>query len=334
VSTATLAADAVEAPVEEWTFLDITAAPLRDPRLAGVQASLTRATELIETLERQINTAWGILFGRPWDTSILLADLGVGEAFEEASATNERTLDAFARAFTSAARSRGYTHGLPLGHHAAAMTLAPKHPLRGRAWTLPDWNIPDAPDKEDEVVEWLANDAHRPPVVVRNEWYSRRLGRIVSICEQEGVGVYAAHGDGSLLEHSYDRLDLLLRSVYKGTIYSLEAEERAMARLRTLLSRLEFRRYVTTGAFLERSAASQLTYVIRRGRPTLAMSPRVDGPLAALCLHPLGFYDRSFAGAMVPTDDVIAHLLLIRSDEAFFWRKANQHDFTEDEAGI
>lgn len=56
--------------------------------------------------------------------------------------------------------------------------------------------------------------------------------------------------------------------------------------------------------------------------------------LACLCLHPLGYYRGSWSGAMVPTDDVIAHLLMVRGDEHDFWRKANQHRPDAPEAGL
>lgn len=36
-------------------------------------------------------------------------------------------------------------------------------------------------------------------------------------------------------------------------------------------------------------------------------------------------YRNTMCGAMCPTDDVMAHLLLMRGDEHMFWRRANQH---------
>jgi hypothetical protein len=53
-----------------------------------------------------------------------------------------------------------------------------------------------------------------------------------------------------------------------------------------------------------------------------------------LCLHPIGYYANSWAGAMCPTDDVIAHLMMMRADEPMFWRKANQHPPHRPEAGL
>jgi hypothetical protein len=51
-------------------------------------------------------------------------------------------------------------------------------------------------------------------------------------------------------------------------------------------------------------------------------------------MHPLGYYGRSWAGCMVPTDDVIAHLLFMRGDEARFWGQCNHHEPWRPEAGL
>ena len=56
--------------------------------------------------------------------------------------------------------------------------------------------------------------------------------------------------------------------------------------------------------------------------------------LCAMCLHPIGYYAGSWAGAMCPTDDVLAHLMLMRGDEKMFWRRANQHAAYLPEAGL
>ncbi len=104
------------------------------------------------------------------------------------------------------------------------------------------------------------------------------------------------------------------------------AEQRAVETLRTLIKPHMFNTYMMLGYFVETSCRSGVTYVFRRLAPTVAF--RVGTPirfLAALCLHPLAFYDGTPMGAMVPTDDVIAHLVMMRSDEVMFWRRSNQH---------
>ena len=56
--------------------------------------------------------------------------------------------------------------------------------------------------------------------------------------------------------------------------------------------------------------------------------------VAVLCLHPIGYYENTWAGCLVPSDDVIAHLTMMRADEAHYWSKANQHDPASPEAGL
>ena len=99
-----------------------------------------------------------------------------------------------------------------------------------------------------------------------------------------------------------------------------------------------FRQYLLTGTFLEASPRSQVVYLFRRLRPTLALSCGNEASgirfLDALSLHSVGTYARTWAGALCPTDDVIAHLMYMRGDEHGFWKKANQHSALRAEAGI
>ena len=39
----------------------------------------------------------------------------------------------------------------------------------------------------------------------------------------------------------------------------------------------------------------------------------------------IGYYGNTWAGVMCPTDEVIAHLLMMRGSEEKFWANANQH---------
>jgi type III restriction enzyme len=57
-------------------------------------------------------------------------------------------------------------------------------------------------------------------------------------------------------------------------------------------------------------------------------------PLCALCLHPIGYYGDTWAGVMCPTDEVIAHLLMMRGSEEKFWANANQHPIDHPAAGV
>lgn len=83
-------------------------------------------------------------------------------------------------------------------------------------------------------------------------------------------------------------------------------------------------------------------YVFRRLKPTVAMAASPGLPeanrgmkiLCSLCQHPIAYYEGSWAGAMVPTDDVIAALAMMRGDEPMFWKRSSQHPPYRPEAGL
>lgn len=126
--------------------------------------------------------------------------------------------------------------------------------------------------------------------------------------------------------------------------WGIEQEARAVRLLAGLVSHRQFRQYMLTGAFLEKSTRSGVVYMFRRLRPTVALEARPGLPdreagsgmrmLAALCMHPIAYYDGSWAGAMCPTDDVVAHLQMMRGDEHMFWKRCNQHPPHRPEAGL
>lgn len=162
-----------------------------------------------------------------------------------------------------------------------------------------------------------------------NAWWSRRRqGTVALMRETDGSTTWAVLTDR-------DRLKMSLDTLAMASVWSEEAEETAMESLRRHLDPHRFRCYRMTGQFLETSRRSGVSYLFRRLRPTLALVER-DGELrvlAALCLHPLAYYEDTWGGAMVPTDDVLAHLLLMRGDERLYWRRANQHAWGRPEAG-
>jgi hypothetical protein len=51
-------------------------------------------------------------------------------------------------------------------------------------------------------------------------------------------------------------------------------------------------------------------------------------------MHPIGYYRGTWAGAMAPTDDVIAHLMMMRADEHMYWRRAKQHPAWDPLCGV
>jgi hypothetical protein len=88
--------------------------------------------------------------------------------------------------------------------------------------------------------------------------------------------------------------------------------------------------------FLERSQRSGIMYLFRRLKPTVAINTNGEDcrVMCTLCMHPIAYYQGSWAGAMCPTDDVVAHLMLMRGDEPMFWRRSNQHPAYRPEAGL
>jgi hypothetical protein len=124
-------------------------------------------------------------------------------------------------------------------------------------------------------------------------------------------------------------------------VWGIEQEGRAVQLLGQMLRHRAFKQYLLTGMFIETSRRSGVTYIFRKLRPTVALAPTRPGReqqsiriLACLCMHPIAYYEGSWAGAMCPTDDVIAHLALMRGDEHMFWKRCNQHPPHTPEAGL
>lgn len=164
---------------------------------------------------------------------------------------------------------------------------------------------------------------------IRNLFWSDRLRAEVMIWQQ------GTKFSVSVLPRIH-YLEMDLTTVGCADAWTLETEERALECLRGLTSHQQFRQYLLTGSFLELSRRSKLHYIFRRLRPTVACSFGTGRfkALCGLCLHPIAYYQQSWAGAMTPTDDVLAHLMLMRGDEGMFWRRANQHDPRRPEAGL
>ncbi|MFZ2763468.1 MAG: hypothetical protein WAX80_00285 [Minisyncoccia bacterium] len=119
----------------------------------------------------------------------------------------------------------------------------------------------------------------------------------------------------------------------------VDTEKVASERLLKELDDCQQRQYVLTDSFIERGRSGVL-YLLRRNRPTLAMRPTVGKGekeadlLCAMCMHPLAYYDGSWAGVMPPSDEILAHLLHIRSDEHRYWKVCNQHRASDYLSGL
>lgn len=165
---------------------------------------------------------------------------------------------------------------------------------------------------------------------VRSQFYcSRRRLDIVVLEKQDGRVV---KGFVPAIHH----LDHDLHTLGCSDAWGIEQESKALDLMGSLVRHRQFKQYLLTGSFIERSQRSGVSYLFRRLKPTVAMRAHEGSMqvLCALCLHPIAYYAGTWAGAMCPTDDVIAHLALMRGDEPMFWRRANQHPAWRPEAGL
>lgn len=167
-------------------------------------------------------------------------------------------------------------------------------------------------------------------VVCRNQFYSTRLRADVLIWQEP-------NGRLQWGIERVSRVALEAHTLGASAAWGIEQEANALQTLAELVRHSQFKTYLLSGAFIETSPRSHVSYIFRKLRPTLAMRPNDDGQmrlLAALCMHPIAYYEESWAGAMCPTDDVLAHLTLMRADERLYWRRCNQHPGYRTEAGL
>lgn len=203
-------------------------------------------------------------------------------------------------------------------------------PLEGMPLTI-EPNFPNA-EKLQSIGAPQAEDApsvDKHTAVFRNAFWSVHKRSEVVIFEDGGKIDWGIRPGAHHFGHD-------LQTLGASVAWGIEQEGRAVHTLGSLLRHHPFKQYLLTGMFMESSARSGVTYVFRKLRPTVALSLKGDKVriLCVLCLHPIGYYSGSWAGAMCPTDDVIAHLMLMRGDEPMLWRRANQHAPYRPEAGL
>lgn len=190
-------------------------------------------------------------------------------------------------------------------------------------------------DAEKHIAEYEGDDEFE----LVNMWYSTRESCDLVIFRKNGRTTW---GKIPGIHHIKQDLATMGCSV----AWSIESEHNALKTLAGLVPHHAFKYYLLTGMFIETSQRSGVSYIFRRLRPTVAIRnskhfrfKEKSGEeqmkiLCCLCLHPIGYYAETWAGAMCPTDDVIAHLLLMRGDEHMFWKRANQIQPHRPEAGL
>lgn len=210
---------------------------------------------------------------------------------------------------------RGHWAGLPMPIEDAPLVVEPKYP--GAAKLM-------------QIGRETKSDDESQGCKLRNRFWSTKLHSDVAIWTDRDGALQWGIQPG--IHHAKYDITTMAASVAWG----IEQESNALQLLAELLPHHAFKKYLLTGMFLETSPRSRVTYWFRKLKPTIALHAVGDEMriLCALCLHPIAYYEGSWSGAMCPTDDVIAHLTLMRGNEHLFWRRANQHPAYRPEAGL
>lgn len=209
--------------------------------------------------------------------------------------------------------------GFPIPIDGERLVLADGHPFRAELEAFYSANE-SMSEHRCSVAE--VNEAE----TLVNEWISYERGRRIYVIQKLNPdGKRTAEAISCPYVPHADARTAALHTIGCAKVWRPHAEKQAMELLRETVSEHAHHCYVMTGGFLETSERSHVTYWFRRLRPTLAVSKTNGNVLAALCLHPVGYYQRSWAGVMTPTDEVVAHVMLMRGDERRYWAMANQH---------
>lgn len=276
-------------------------------------------------------------------TPTLAGDVFVNDAGEIVNVTRAQLFKTWNEVITN---RDGEWCGMPVPLPGLSLVLEDKHPKADLIRKLQEITDQDVAKPSSE--HGSSDDEQGWEVV--NAWFTTRYHGDIT-----GTVHLCRHQDGRIA-HFFTpdkpiRNGFIFSAFETIDAWDLDTELNAMDRLSTLLSERMFSAYVLTGQFLERSKRSNLHYLFRRLRPTMVLTPNGSAStyfkpnaddytgnemriLTTLCLHPLGYYASTRCGAMVPTDDVIAHLMMMRGDEAMFWRRANHHSAMRAESGL
>lgn len=219
---------------------------------------------------------------------------------------------------------------MPITHEHALQTLGPRGYLNALADCADEYaGLPYPLEGEELTVHpkyrfasVLAKPKEEMDVEVINCWHSsRRPTCNAYVLRDKSTGrIWGGYFPAT------NQASMTIHTMGIASAWDFKAEMKAQEKLASLIHPHLWEMYFLTGGFLETSKRSGLLYIFRRLRPTLVI--RKTDPLTVLCglcLHPIGYYKDTWAGSLCPTDEVIAHLLLMRGDEHRFWKQANQH---------
>lgn len=235
-------------------------------------------------------------------------------------------------ALRTLSQERGEWAGYPMPMEGNPLVVEPSYPNALALMALGH--------SAETVAEMRAEaEFSKGKTVVNRFWSDRKRGTVLIWRDEDGKT------DWGVL-HAVNGVPMQFDTLSAADAWGIEQEACAVRTLGTLLRHRQFKQYLLTGMFMEKSERSGVHYLFRKLRPTIAASFTAGHPwarshdeeslriLCALCLHPIAYYEGSWAGAMCPTDDVLAHLMLMRGDEAMFWRRANQHPSWHPASGL
>lgn len=223
------------------------------------------------------------------------------------------------------AQDRGDWAGIPMPLENEALVIEPTYPKADELMAMCGGKPVEPPPGGD-----IDRRTGKKILGLRNQFFSssKRAWVLPMTLEGERV-VFGLKPD----VHSFEKQ---LSTLGVQDAWGIEQEAAALQTLGKHVRHRQFKQYLLTGMFLERSERSGVHYCFRKLRPTVAMNI-VKGNmhiLCALCMHPIGYYQGTWAGVMTPTDDVIAHLMMMRADEHMLWRRCNQHPAWSTLAGL
>jgi hypothetical protein len=248
---------------------------------------------------------------------------GMSMAADSIEMENLRKFDKFAplrSGLQKVAERTGEWAGIPMPLTDRPLVIEPTYPNADELMAITGEVEEEGPEEPGDLI-------------MHNRFFSHKLRCDVVIWEKNGKLRWG-------IDPAIHGLKFQIATMDASAAWGVEQEAEALRLLGTLIPHLQFKRYLMTGIFVEKSLRSGLLYFFRKLRPTVVISlqpiqgvhePRI---IAALCMHPIAYYAGSWAGAMCPTDDVIAHLMLMRGDEAMLWKRCNQHQAIRPEAGL
>ncbi|HEU4754766.1 MAG TPA: hypothetical protein VFU47_16780, partial [Armatimonadota bacterium] len=174
-----------------------------------------------------------------------------------------QTWDEAARFFSEAMREEGEWAGVPVPLPGLALVIEDRYPYKG----LEKIRIDDSGAVEQSETE---SGGLEPGEELVNHWVSHRHRREVFVLRKDGRSIVVS----APYLPERERLRYFINTSRVAVCWSVRAEAKATEKLSQLVSEHAVRNYLLTGAFVETSRRSGVSYLFRRLRPTLAFRLR------------------------------------------------------------